>query len=91
MTSDKMKYEFTDEGFCRAYFSWKNPQNQKIMYCWQLESDTVARCYRCSEAPDHEPDYEVYPLVTPDNILVNGEVNYKLNKFFNNRREVKGR
>jgi hypothetical protein len=54
----QMKYAYTDKGFCRVHYKYKNKQGEWVMYCLMEDHDTV-KMYRCSM--DGEPDYVVVP------------------------------
>ena len=56
----KFKIVCIDEGFCRVVYSHINSQNQKVYYCIQDDGRySGVNVYRCSQAPDPEPDYKV--------------------------------
>ena len=62
----ELKYEHTDNGYCRVYYSWINSQRQKISYCIQDEGRGIIQVYRCSGDKTYdEPEYVVHPKDAP--------------------------
>jgi len=53
LTMVKMKYEYTDEGFCKVMYSI-----EECSYCLMEESPILVALYRCTD-DDHEPSYRV--------------------------------
>ena len=60
-----LKYNYTDNGFCRVNYTWKNSKNQTVHYCAQDEGDQGVIFYRCTGDPWNEPEYSVKPLEAP--------------------------
>jgi len=60
----ELKYDHTDAGFCRVYYTWRNSQGQKIWYCAQEgRPDCDVEFLRCCSSL--EPEYEVFPKEAP--------------------------
>lgn len=53
-----MKYTYTESGYCRVHYRYKNQHGEWVEYCLMEDFDTV-KMYRCSM--DGEPDYVVVP------------------------------
>lgn len=53
----KFKLHSIDSGFCRIYYTTKNSEGQKIIYCLQDEGDRFGgvQLYRCSK--EGEPEF----------------------------------
>jgi len=54
------KYHYTESGFCRVHYIWKNKDNNELYYCLMDNgySDVMdVELFRCSQ--DGEPDYKV--------------------------------
>ena len=60
-----LKYNYTDAGFCRVYYTWLDSEKKKIHYCAQEEFKGVIKFYRCSGGTYNEPEYEVFPKFAP--------------------------
>jgi hypothetical protein len=54
----KMEYTYTEAGFCRVHYRYKNQHGEWVMYCLMEDFDAV-KIYRC--AMDGEPWYVVVP------------------------------
>ncbi len=53
-----MRFHSTDEDHCRVYYTTRNKNNERLIYCLQ-QADNAGeiKFYRCSE--DGEPSHEV--------------------------------
>jgi hypothetical protein len=48
LESDKLTFEYEDNGFCRVIFSRKF-EGKKFFYCWMEEVKGTFQFYRCSQ------------------------------------------
>ena len=55
----QMKHAYTEDGYCRVHYKYKNSQDAWVMYCLMEDRDNIVKMYRCS--PEGEPDYVVVP------------------------------
>lgn len=61
MTLKALKYEHTDDGFCRVYFSRISEKTgSKLWYCIQEEGRGQSQLYRATESWG-EPEYALDP------------------------------
>lgn len=60
-----LKYRYTDNGYCRVYYDWKNSKGQKVSYCAQDEGRGQVVFYRCTGGTWDEPEYQVKPKDAP--------------------------
>jgi hypothetical protein len=60
----KLKYDYTNNGFCRVHYNCENSQGQELNYCAQDEGRDV-NFYRCTGGDHNEPIYLVQPDEAP--------------------------
>ena len=50
----KMNYDYTESGFCRVHYKYKNYRGEWVNYCLMEDIDGSINMYSCSI--DSEPD-----------------------------------
>ncbi len=53
----KLKYRYTEVGYCQVHYSAKNADGLPVYYCLMEEDDVLVKLYRCTK--DGEADYPV--------------------------------
>lgn len=85
----ELQYNYTDNGYCRVYYTWKNSEGQTVDYCAQDEGKGQIVFYRCTGGDWNEPDYEVRPKNAPPFSPGNTETDIAVNKWIAEKWEVK--
>ena len=86
--TEKLKYNYTDTGNCRVYYTWKNSKGQKVSYCAMdngYNGIPDIKFYRCSGGDWDEPEYTVNPLEAPPLSPGNTEIDKAVNDWINNK------
>ncbi len=81
---NRLKYEYTEPGYCRVVYSFENSEGQKAYYCAQEERKGLVVFYRCTD-DWHEPAYEVKPKDAPELSPNSTEVDKAVNEWIENK------
>lgn len=65
MTKSNIEYNYTDDGYCRVYYTWENSKGQTVDFCAQDEGAGQVVFYKCTGGDWNEPEYQINPKFAP--------------------------
>ena len=84
-----LKYEYTETGYCRVYYSFETADGKKFWFCAQDEGGGGVVFYQCTAEPWCEPSHEFHLKDAPPLSPGNDSTDKAVNEWITNKWGVK--